>query len=112
MKNLFAGVAGLSAVLAFSNTAEAQDQDLYIQGVLTDAVTGAQLAHATVDVFNEADTSFTYISTADLKGKYSVELYSWDSSYYVVSFNATGYVTRRAVIDLTGMNAELDAETA
>lgn len=97
-------------LLAFS--AVAQDQDLFVEGKLTDAATGAPLSTGTIDVFNEVDTGFAYGTDCGLDGAYRIDMYVWDSSYYVISFNAPGHVTRRAVIDLTGLNVELDADMA
>jgi hypothetical protein len=112
MRAFNVALAGAGAILAFSDPAGAQDQDLFIKGRITDAVTGEALAKATVDLFDETDTANTHYTTCDIKGAYSIEAYSWDSSYYVVSFNAPGHVTRRAVIDLTGMNTQVDLEIA
>ncbi|HEY0978344.1 MAG TPA: hypothetical protein VGE21_12805 [Flavobacteriales bacterium] len=90
----------------------AQDWDLYIQGTVIDARTQAPIAYAQADVFDEFDTSSDKYSMADGHGAFSVGLYTWDSSYYVLEFSAEGYVTRRAVIDVTGVDPELDADMA
>lgn len=91
----------------------AQDQDILVKGVLTDAVTGRPLM-GSVDAFDEleADSTMSSSTYCALDGSFELALYSYDSSYRVVSFQADGHVTRRAVLDMTPMNVALDQDIA
>lgn len=99
------------ALMASSSAALAQDQDLIIHGKLTDATTGAPLI-GEVDVDDIMGTTGGGIGQSGTDGEFGVELYSYDSSYYLFHFTAPGHLERRAVIDLTELDASLPLDVA
>lgn len=96
----------LLLILLFA-AAQAQDWDVYVQGVIVDSGTDEPIPFAQVRMIHVLDTVFNGRRVADEKGRYVVELYSgWsiDDALYKLEFSAGGYVSRQAVLDLRGVD--------
>ncbi len=97
----------LLLLILFFAPAEAQDWDVYVEGIILDSGTGGPIPFAQVKVIQVLDTVFNEGSGADEKGGYEVVLYSgWsmDEALYKLEFSADGYAPRQAMFDLRGVD--------
>jgi hypothetical protein len=82
----------------------AQDWDVYISGVLSDAATRAPIPFAEVRVTDQLSAEFTGHLQVGANGHFLRELYSgWSApgGRYVLEFMAEGYRSRTAMIDVS-----------
>ena len=86
------------AAALWCGAAHAQLEKLFIDGRFLDAATGEPIIDARMLVTDSLDKQYTFSSGASARGEFSAFLYS--GAHYVLRFEAEGYASRCAVIDL------------
>lgn len=89
----------------------AQDQDMFLHGTMRDVRTG-EVLRGSLQILDRTDPGWSGHSETNADGSFDMQLYSYFSSYYVVSFTAADHRTRQAAFDMTAPDRPLGAGEA